>query len=66
MSPAREIIELASELAQFHRAAGPLAMRLLLLGPRAPALNQNNQDDDNQHTGNNPNNHGTVHAFPLS
>lgn len=65
-APAREMIESASELAQFHRAAGPLAKRLLLLGPRAATLNQDNQDDDNQHTGNSPNNRCTIHAIPLS
>jgi hypothetical protein len=57
---------LASELAQFHRATGPLAKRLPLLGPRTATLNQDDQDDDNQHTGNNPNDHGTVHVIPLS
>jgi hypothetical protein len=60
------MIELASEPAQLHRAAGPLAKLLLLLGPRTATLNQDNQDDDNQHTGNNPNDRGTVHAIPLS
>jgi hypothetical protein len=57
---------LASELAQFHRATGPLAKRLPLLGPRTATLNQDDQDDDNHHTGNNPNDHGTVHVIPLS
>jgi hypothetical protein len=61
-----EILESASELAQIHRATGPLAKRLLLLGPRAPTLNQDNQNDDNKHSGNNSNDCGTVHANPLS
>jgi hypothetical protein len=56
------MIELASELAQGHRAAGPLAKCLLLLGPRAATLDQDNQDDDNQNTSSNPNDRGTVHS----
>ncbi|MFY9852386.1 MAG: hypothetical protein WAK26_00745, partial [Terracidiphilus sp.] len=63
---ATEIFESASELAQLLRATGPLAKRLLLLGPRTATLNQDNQDNDNQHTCNNPDYHGSVHAIPLS
>jgi len=34
----------------------------LLLDPCAATLDQYNQNDDNQHTGNNPNNRGTIHV----
>jgi hypothetical protein len=60
------MIELASHPAQFHRAAGPLAKLLMLFGPRTATLNQDNQDDDNQHTGNNSNDRVISHAIPLS
>jgi hypothetical protein len=33
----------------------------VLFGPRATALNQNNENDNDQHTGNNPNNRGRTH-----
>jgi hypothetical protein len=33
-----------------------------LLDPRTTALNQDNQNDNNQHTGNNPDDHSTVHV----
>jgi hypothetical protein len=33
----------------------------MLLGPRATALNQNSQDNDNQHSCNNPNNKARTH-----
>jgi hypothetical protein len=38
---------------------------MVLLHPRAAALNQNDQNDDNQYTGNNPDQHCGVHKFPL-
>jgi hypothetical protein len=38
----------------------------MLLGPRTATLNQDNQDDDNQHTGNNSNDRVISHAIPLS
>lgn len=66
MALAIEIFESASELAQIHRATGPLAKPLLLLGPRTATLNQNNQDYDNQYSGSYPNDHDTFHAIPLS
>jgi hypothetical protein len=34
----------------------------VLLDPCAAALDQNNQNDDNQHTGNDPNDHSIVHV----
>jgi hypothetical protein len=42
---------------------GPLALpvKSWLFDPSAAALDQNSQNDDNQHSGNNPNDHGSVH-----
>jgi hypothetical protein len=37
-------------------------LRPMLLGPRAATLDQDNQNDDNQHTCNNPDDCGTVHS----
>jgi len=37
-----------------------------LLGPRAAALNQKNQNCDNHYAGNNPDDHDTVHKFSFS
>jgi hypothetical protein len=37
-------------------------MKAVLLDARAAALDQDNQHNDKQHTGNNPNNRGTVHC----
>jgi hypothetical protein len=37
------------------------SLMLLLLDLGAAALDQNSQNDDNQHTSNNPNDQGTVH-----
>jgi hypothetical protein len=36
-------------------------MKSELLDPSAAALDQNSQNDDNQHSGNNPNDRGSVH-----
>ena len=38
--------------------AAKKSLRPTLLGPRTATLDQNNQNDDNQHTGNNPDNCG--------
>jgi len=46
---------------------GHIKMAAHLLGMRAATLDQDNQNDDNQHTGNNPDDRGSVHdnsSFP--
>jgi hypothetical protein len=47
---------------RLHGADGTKT-RSVLLDPRAAPLDQNNQNDDNQYTGSNPNDHGTVHIY---
>jgi hypothetical protein len=51
-----------------HNSTAPLGyLRSLLLDPCAAALDQNDQNDHKQNTGNNPDNHGAVHFdFPFS
>lgn len=52
--------------AKFPEIAGILAQPALL-DPCAASLDQYNQNDENQHTGNNPDDHGSIHidsSFP--
>jgi hypothetical protein len=46
--------------ARLLRAAGPPAEEKLL-DPCTAALNQDNQNDNDEYTGNNPNDHGGIH-----
>jgi len=51
--------------AQAFSRAPPDAIGSNLLDPRTTALDQNDQNDDNQYTGNYPDQHCGVHKFPL-
>ena len=61
--PARKIVDRPAKRA----FTTPPVQKAALLDLCAAALDQNNDSDDNQHTGSNPDNHGTIHiqsSFP--
>jgi Zn-dependent metalloprotease len=61
--PARKSVDRPAKLA----FTTPPVQKAALLDLRAATLDQNDQHDNNQHTGDYPDNHGTVHinsSFP--
>jgi hypothetical protein len=61
-----EISSSPAEVTQLPNSAGS-CMRPVLLDPRTAALNQHDQNDNKEYTGNNLDNRGTVHNnFPFS
>jgi hypothetical protein len=77
--PADELVRsgIYRQLGAAHRQAGSSRRRRLvlltppdgfasnLLYPRAAALDQNDQNDDNQYSRNDPDQHCGIHSFPL-